>query len=76
MYGEGFSPINEPKLTYEGRELMKTINKALDGSLIRSGKITLRSKEFDILLDAVIPSFKNDCRDVIPHKGKSIVRGK
>jgi len=76
MYGDKFSAINEYQLKGEGKEIFKTIRKVFEGSLVKSRQIKLRSKEFDILLDAVMPSFKNDCQDVIPYYGNSIVRMK
>lgn len=70
----GFTLINEPKLTFEGRKILKRINDIFSFETVRN--VTICSKDFDILLKAVLPSYRDDCKDLIPYQGKQIVRGK
>ena len=70
----GFSAINEYKLNSEGRKLLEKIDRLFESDMIK--KVDIISKDFDILLKAVIPSYRDDCNDIIPHQGKQIVRAK
>lgn len=78
MYGEHFNPINERMLSKKGRKVLNKVKDIFDinfcGATVR--KIELSSDEFDDLLEAVMSSFREDCKEVIPYKGRAIVRGK
>lgn len=70
----GFTLINEPRLNSEGRKILKKIDDIFTFETVRN--VTICSKDFDILLKAVLPSYRDDCKDLIPYQGKQIVRGK
>lgn len=70
MYADNFSAINEFKLSSKGKEVFKLISKMKSFNVDR---IPLERSQFDILLNAVIPSCRGDCEREIPFYGKKIV---
>lgn len=73
MNPKGFTTINEAQLKTEGREIMRKIRKVFSFYVTR---VTICSKDFDVLFKAVFPSFQKDCKNEISFDGKSIFRGK
>jgi hypothetical protein len=65
--------INEAYLHEKGRNILKRIKKMFSFYV---SKVTICSKDFDILLKSVNKSFQKDCKNEILYKGKSIFRGK
>lgn len=69
----GLSVINEASLHSDGRKLLEKIDKLFESDIIQ--KVYITSKDFDVLLKAVMPSYRDDCKQIIAHQGKQIVRG-
>ena len=52
----GITLINDSKLSFESRDLLKKIDKLFESDMIC--KVLILAKDFDILLKAVMPSYK------------------
>ena len=77
-----YTPINQFKLSGEGKEVYERINKCLDGlkhpMFYRANvrNIKLPPKEFDLLLEGVAVTERERFKDVLPCFEIDIVRTK